>query len=182
MSELALQLIAEAKRTGAKSLDLGRCGLYEWPKELFELEHLEELVMSNRVWDYEKQKWRESENTGAYNLLREIPPEIAQLKHLQKLIIGGSGAINDALNYFRIFWDYWSITDISVLQGLSQLQTLDLSFCKQIQEHFSVLQGLQGPEPATDALPLRYFRTSRTKLQRLIRSNNISDTSPYFKD
>ena len=36
MSELALKLIAENKRTKAKTLDLGRCGLTEVPEEVGE--------------------------------------------------------------------------------------------------------------------------------------------------
>jgi len=43
MSKLALKLIAIAKRTKAKVLDLGMCGLTELPDKLFELNQLEEL-------------------------------------------------------------------------------------------------------------------------------------------
>jgi len=41
MSELALKLIAEAKRTNAEVLDLGNYGLTELPDELFKLRQLE---------------------------------------------------------------------------------------------------------------------------------------------
>ena len=88
MSSRAQELIRLCKATQAPSLDLGRCGLSEWPEELFELEHLEELVLSNRVWDAEAQKWITSANNGAYNLLRDIPPEIIRLKRLKNLVIG----------------------------------------------------------------------------------------------
>ena len=53
MSELALQLIREAKTKKLKSLNLGSCGLTELPPELFELVWLEELVVSNEQWHEE---------------------------------------------------------------------------------------------------------------------------------
>ena len=43
MSELALSLIQEAKRTRAKTLDLGNSGLTELPDALFDLVTLEVL-------------------------------------------------------------------------------------------------------------------------------------------
>jgi len=52
MSKLALELITEAKRTNAKVLDLGYCGLTELPDELFELKELEELIVSNGHRDF----------------------------------------------------------------------------------------------------------------------------------
>ena len=73
MSELALQLIAEAKRTNAKKLDFGKCGLREIPEALFELTGLEELCLCNRYWDYDKKTWISSENSGSANVFRSIP-------------------------------------------------------------------------------------------------------------
>ena len=43
MSELALRLIEENKKTRANFLDLGNCGLIEVPTEIGELVWLEEL-------------------------------------------------------------------------------------------------------------------------------------------
>jgi hypothetical protein len=45
MSELALQLIAENKRTKNTFLDLGNCGLTQLPQELFDCVWLEELIL-----------------------------------------------------------------------------------------------------------------------------------------
>ena len=50
MSQLALDLIQEAKRTHAKTLDLGNCGLSELPDELFELVDLEVLCLCTEGW------------------------------------------------------------------------------------------------------------------------------------
>ena len=47
MSDLALQLIADNKRTKAKSLDLGRCGLNAVPTEIRELVWLESLFLAD---------------------------------------------------------------------------------------------------------------------------------------
>lgn len=50
MSELALRLIEECKKTKSKKLDLGKCGLTEVPVEVGELVWLEELNFSNK-WE-----------------------------------------------------------------------------------------------------------------------------------
>jgi hypothetical protein len=47
MSELALQLIAENKKTRATRLDLGNCGLTELPPEALECVWVEELILSD---------------------------------------------------------------------------------------------------------------------------------------
>ena len=146
--ELALNLIREAKETNATSLDLGRCGLYEWPKELCELEQLEELTLSNRVWDVKERKWIESENSGPYNLLREIPKEISQLTHLKKLRIGGSGTIYGLA--LRVFMDEWKLADIHYLSGVPSLELLDLTWTAvediSVLQHLSQLQSLDLSE------------------------------------
>ena len=43
----SLKLIKECKRTRTKELDIGCCWLTELPPELFELKHLEVLMVSN---------------------------------------------------------------------------------------------------------------------------------------
>ena len=51
MSQLALDLIRQAKREGWKSLDLGKTGLTDdnMPDELFDLVELEKLRLCNQV-------------------------------------------------------------------------------------------------------------------------------------
>ena len=48
MSQLALDLIHEAKRNRAKTLDLGNCGLTKLPDALFELVDLEVLYLCTK--------------------------------------------------------------------------------------------------------------------------------------
>ncbi len=167
MSQLALQLIAQAKKENWKSLDLGRTGLREIPEEVFELTELEELRLSNYVLNLEKGKWIESQNTGAYNLLHELPEGIKRLKKLTKLYVGG-------------FPNRWEIKDISILKDLTNLQSLDLR-SNNISD-ISILKDLTNLQ----SLDLRSNNISDisilkdlTNLQSLyLSSNNISDISP----
>ena len=110
MSELALQLIREAKTKKFKSLNLGSCGLTELPMELFELVWLEELVVSNEEQWIEGKKGVAPPNSGKPNFLAEIPNEIRVLKHLKKLDFG-----------------YNQISNIKPLEELTQLIWLDFN-------------------------------------------------------
>ncbi len=113
MSEIGLQLIAENKRTKNPSLDLGRCGLREIPKALFDCVWLEELVLSNEWWDDSKRKSIESKNRGNKNFISFIPATIKKLEKLKSLRVGGGD-------------DWWNISNISSLQALKELRYLDL--------------------------------------------------------
>ena len=82
MSTLALQLIEEAQKNKSTSLDLGRCGLTEIPRELYNLkEHLEELNLSDRYWDVDVHKWIESSNNGSNNSIKCLEEEISCNSH-----------------------------------------------------------------------------------------------------
>ncbi len=132
MSQQAKNLIAQARTEGWKRLDLGNCGLTDLQTqvpELFELEQLEELVLSNTWWNMDKQEWIESANTGQANKLSQLPQAMAQLKQLKVLVCGGG----------ELEWQ-WGISDIGVLQSLTQLTTLNLSYNKI--SDISVLQSL----------------------------------------
>lgn len=84
MSELALKLIAEAKRTRATRIDLGNCDLTELPEELFELTWLEELIISSSWNEYslkeKKDKWKNSKNIDYFNKIKAFPKAINRLK------------------------------------------------------------------------------------------------------
>ena len=131
MSELALQLIRQAKADGSTTLDLGRTGLTELPEELFELEQLETLIISNDYWDFEKRDWIDSVNRGGKNHLKgKLPDGLARLQNLKQLYIGaGRGS--------------WGLTDIQVLGALLNLTTLDISDNKTIQD-YAVLEKLSN--------------------------------------
>ncbi len=50
MSKLALQRIAENKKTRATTLDLGNCGLTELPPQALDCVWLETLILSQSWW------------------------------------------------------------------------------------------------------------------------------------
>ena len=117
MSELAKKIIAEniAKQErgeDASYLDLGRCGLTELP-DLSELYWLHTLIVSNK-WLDEHNKWVDSANNGAPNRLTS-PPAHYLPASLNSLIFGGDA-----------WHGSWQISDISFLQNLTALTSLDL--------------------------------------------------------
>ena len=127
MSEQAKKLIAQAKAENWKRLDIGNCGLTDLETqvpELFELEGLEELVVSGQWWDMDKQDWIKSVNEGKFNKLNQLPPSIARLKQLTTLVCAGlvmEGGISSNTKK-------WTISNFSVLSNLTQLTHLDLSY------------------------------------------------------
>lgn len=72
MSPTAQQLIAREQEQRTGTLNLGRCGLTELPKELFSCTWLKTLVLSNRLWNYKTQKWENAPNTGLRNYIIPI--------------------------------------------------------------------------------------------------------------
>lgn len=120
MSERALKLIAENKKTRTNFLDLGNCGLAEVPEEIAELLWLEGLSFSSEWKEEGGEKWREikSHNTGSANNITLIPKTFSQLKNLKKLWLRG-----DLSNKFNL-------VDLSPLEELCELQTLDLRYTR----------------------------------------------------
>lgn len=135
MSELALKLIAENKRTHSSSLDLDNCGLTEVPQEIGELVWLEELSFASE-WGYRDNKeWvtKVSQNTGTPNKIAHLTPatfqsrtfSMGKAKHsspfsglvwrLKKLFLNGS--VGKKMDF----------SDLSPLSDLTNLQQLDVS-------------------------------------------------------
>src|SRR4051794_2096315 len=112
MSELALQLIEESKRTKATYLDLGSCGFRnELPEELFECVWLEGLNLSSDYFD-ENGRYIKSNNKGENNYLQNCPDaRLATLECIKRLYLSGLG-----------------IEDVSFLEQLTSLQSLNLRF------------------------------------------------------
>ena len=75
MSELALRLIEENKKTRATFLDLGNCGLTKVPEEIGELFWLEELSFTQVRGIWHNKLWISSEikNLGSANNIEIIP-------------------------------------------------------------------------------------------------------------
>ncbi len=125
MSQQAKQLIAQAKAEKWTRLDLGNCGLTDLHTEvpeLFELIHLEELVLSKKWWEWNEEEKAEgsksyliiSQNKGEANKLYKLPKGIGRLNNLRVLIC-------------EVWRVNWGITDLSPLSGLANLTQLDLS-------------------------------------------------------
>ena len=168
MSIFALELIAKEKEEKTGKIDLGKCGLTELPEELFELTWLEELIISNIIWDYKNLEVVEGVNQELPNQLRKIPHRIYKLKNLKCLHFSGD-------------WKFetWKVESIEPLQHLTQLQTLNLSGNKisdiSFLQHLTQLQTLNlwGNE-ISDISFLQHL----TQLQTLnLSGNKISDIS-----
>jgi len=172
MSQLALQLIAEAKSNNAKVLDLGNCGLTELPDELFQLTWLEELNLSNGYWDSKQQKTIESINKGRINLLKKINPSINKLKELKILHISGTETYGN-----------FQTSDITVLNKLTNLQVLDISH-NQIS-NISSIKNLKGiKELYLSFNPILDFSILKnlTNLKSLALSNFKSSDISFLKN
>lgn len=187
MSELALQLIEENKRTKDTFLDLGNCDLMDnLPRELGECVWLERLNLGDLYYDPDQNKWLGSENDKPYNHING--QSLTILKKLTKL---QSLSLDDN-----------QIEDYSLLLNLTQLKYLELSSNKikdvELLQNFTHLQHLDlGRNQILNAgflqslTQLRYLRLGSntihdinflqnlTQLQHLdLGSNPIQDYSP----
>ena len=126
MSELALRLIAENKKTKNPILDLGNCGLTEFPMEVLECTHLEELNFKTNYWDGEGGNENYSSNEGQPNLITIIP-DLKELSYLKKLRLGGS---KDAKTGEYKENSFWALQSLDFVKYTPALQVLDISFCK----------------------------------------------------
>ena len=128
MSNLALKLISDAKSRNLKKLDLGKCSLTKLPESLFELKQLKSLILSNSIYNYQKQELEYSSNSGMDNKFENIDERIIELENLEELFLGGD-------IQFR-----WNISNLETLGKIKQLKVLDLSNNKV--ENLNQLKGL----------------------------------------
>ena len=160
MSELALKLIAENKRTHATFLDLGNCGLTEIPPEIADLLWLQSLSLASHWWDGEK--WHRTTNKTAENIIIDISL-LSALTQLLALYVSNT-----------------EITDFSPLSALTQLQTLNIRDTEITDlSPLSALTRLQILDVSyteiTDLSPL----SALTRLHTLYVDNTkINDLSP----
>ena len=89
MSNLALKLITENKKTRSPVLDLGNCGLKYIPEELEELVWLEELNFSSRWFDFDGKKWieQQSMNKGLSNRISSLDSAASVTSKVKKFFI-----------------------------------------------------------------------------------------------
>lgn len=171
MSELALQCIREAKEKHYTSLQLGNCGLQVLPAELFELEWLEELNLSEgRMFDFKQNRWvnlydynrgglgfvknkNEPNNfnhlavpVGLFEIFKAKIPDWERLSNLKVLILNGP------------IKNKWELRDLSPLRHLTNLKVLSI-------------ENLQ----VKDLSPLRELKHLE---QLFLRNTYISDLSP----
>ncbi len=106
MTQLALDIINENKAKHARGedasyLDLGNCGLSEWP-DLSGMDWVETLVLSAEWWEFDLKKkyWvrYQSQNPGAKNRIEKSLATHPYFPTLKKLVARGL-AIRDGL-----FW------------------------------------------------------------------------------
>ncbi len=116
MSKLALEIIAKEKKERTGKLDLGKCGLREIPKEVFECDWLTVLILSDEYWDIEIREIIKSVNNGEPNKLTYIPDEIINLNNLHTLRLDGT------------YENRSEIKDIPNLQHLKNLKILSISY------------------------------------------------------
>ena len=189
MSELALQLIAENKKTRATRLDLGNCGLTELPLEALECVWLEELVLGSDWWEYdlEKKVWesQNSQNKGEANKITFLPPNLSNLPLLKKLIINSNqisdlSIIASLTNLQQLWCASNQISDLSPIVSLTNLQKLDcdsnqISDLSPITTLTNLQEFLCNSNQISDLSPI----ATLTNLQILLcNSNQISDLSP----
>jgi internalin A len=118
MSELALQLIAENKKTRATFLDLGNCGLTKVPEEIGELVWLEAIALSGGY--------------GKKHDLSDLSP-LANLSNLKELYvrytkIADLSILNTLSNLRVLNAGDTLVTDLSPLANLACLETLIIDY------------------------------------------------------
>lgn len=157
-----------------KSLDLGMMGLTDLSMlpNLFQLENLEVLILSNHYAEYiEKGKYWEkvkSKNKFYPNNLSNIPNDIKKLKKLKKLIIGGDWKDGDR-------WNRWRIEDTTPVFSLKKLEYLNVSNNK-IEKikvtNRTKLSNLKVIHLNNNVISTFYTLTKYPNLEELYLSNN----------
>jgi len=119
----AKHLITQNRRTKEKKLDLGNCGLTDLSMipELFECDHLEELILSNEYAVDDNGRWDKgtSNNNHLPNNIYNIPDSIKNLSKLKRLIIGGDWEKKNTRS--------WRIRSIVNIVKLKNLEFLNVS-------------------------------------------------------
>lgn len=187
MSDLALRLIAENRKTKAIFLDLGNCALTAIPAEISELTWLESLSLTGiwHEWDGKTWQERKSLNTGDKNDRFTTITVLAGLTELRSLILASTQTADLAplagLHKLQTLYLHDStITDIAPLSKLTALRTLIL-FGKNVTDisplaNLPVLQTLDiSGALTTDLAPL----SGLISLQTLhIERTRVTDLTP----
>ncbi len=185
--ERAKELIAENKRTRAKFLYLGRCGLTRVPEEVGELVWLESLSLSDNYSEWDGQRWnyKLSERPHETNKrLSDLAP-LAGLNPLQILNIAitqvsGLAPLAGLTNLELLYVHHTQVSDLAPLAGLANLQTLSVggTYVSDLGPlvRLANLQTLKvGSTPVSDLAPL----AGLTNLQEInLYKTPVSDLAP----
>ncbi|WP_144282986.1 leucine-rich repeat domain-containing protein [Chryseobacterium echinoideorum] len=176
--------IEKARINNETKLDLGMMGLtnLDFIPELFELEKLEELILSNHYAEYNEksENWDKvySDNNFYPNNLEYIPLDIKKLTNLKKLIIGGDWK-NENL------WNRWRIKDIAHIFSLKNLEYLNVSnnnIEKILVKNSQKLPNLKIIHLNNNKLTTFNTLTKFPNLQELYLSNNKLNTVTNLKN
>lgn len=180
---MAREIIEREMKERTGKLILSDCGLIEIPREVFEMDWLEELVITNgyiteeeKAAQQKKQTKKAVKRKAVYrepNILSEIPRDIIRLKDLKILII------TPEIGEYKTEGVIWEIKDISPLTELKGLEYIDLSK-NRISDIGGLrnLKNLQFLDLSSNGISILPFPENLDELQSLILQNNdISDIS-----
>ena len=183
----AYALIAENKRTKAKFLYLGECGLTGVPAEVGELVWLESLSLADNYSMWDGQQWQyvstqESEQTNSG--LTDLAP-LAGLSALRSLAISNT-QVRDltplvGLSALQTFIaSSTQVSDVAPLAGLTALQSLNLSRTQVTDlRPLAGLSALQSLDVSSTNVSDLVLLAGLSALQSLnVHSTKVSDLMP----
>lgn len=198
--------IAKAKAEKSQFLDLGNCGLNDFPQSIFELACLNTLLLGPWHIDTEG-NYQESKNNGKRNQISTIHPEIGRLGNLRQLKLRSNRIENiaplaDLRKLTILDLDNNHVTDLSPLKLLSSLVHLNVRNNKMgnvdsIQGVHSLIfldlenNQIENIDALRGCLQLQqlYLRGNsisniqplsdmRSLVELVLRSNHLSDITP----
>jgi internalin A len=162
-------------------LDIGNMGLTDLSMvpELFALNHLEELIISNEwaEYDNDKEEWKPEYSGNKYlkNNIINLPKEISKLKNLKKIIAGGDW--NQEKD-----WNRWRINDFSNIMILDKIEYVNLSNNQitniNLTKNLSNLQTLHLNNNFISKISI----TRSKNIQYLFLSNNKIEKLDFLKN
>ncbi len=118
----------------ARVLDLGNCGLTEFPEEALECVWVEELILSSEwsEYDLKNMEWKEkhSQNKGEVNKINLFPRLLSQMKLIKKIIMAAMPVrdllpLSNLVNLRKLNLNSTPVSNLWPLAGLINLQYLD---------------------------------------------------------
>ena len=178
MSDLALALIAKEKEERTGILDLGNCGLSDFPKELFELTWLKELyVRDNTLHKIYNNKGKPNNFT-----ITSLPKDFSKLINLEVFMIKGGYKHFFKVRDLTVMTDRKElrIKDVSVIANLKKLKKLkicnaELTDINPITQLTNLINIDFSDNKITDITPIKELK-QLTKID--FSFNQITDITP----